>query len=83
MTEHRVTLPLPTADEVRAARKRAGLTQEQAALLVTRTTPNAYRMWQGYEVVAGPGKREMPAAAWELFLLLTDQHPGWRLTERK
>lgn len=49
----------PTADEIRAARDRAGLTQAQAAQLV-HALERSWQHWEG-------GKHAMPPAAWELF----------------
>ncbi len=49
----------PTPDEIRAARERAGLTQDEAAALVLSTL----RSWQRYEY----GERRMHPAIWELF----------------
>lgn len=58
-------------DQVRAARLRAGLTQEQAAYLVHLSS--AVR-WSEYE----RGVRQIDPARWELFLLLTNQHSRLR-----
>lgn len=62
----------PTA--IRAARTAAGHTQTEAGQIVGGTL----RTWQDWEA----GKREMPEAAWHLYLLRTDQHPAWRLLAR-
>lgn len=79
-----VRLPVPSPGEIKAARKAAGLTQQGAATLVSRSTAKAYRAWQGYEAdVASSAHREIPAAVWELFMLLTDQHPAARLAPRR
>ena len=78
----RITQPSP--QEVQAARIKAGLTQEQAAVLISTAQLKPYKTWQPYEVPAGQnGCRAIPLAAWELFLLLTDQHPIFVLGERK
>lgn len=70
----RVTAPTP--EQIRQARKAAQLTQAQAAQLVSPAQCQPYRTWQGYEVALGAkGHRAIPLATWELFLLLTDQHP--------
>ena len=50
----------PSQDDVRAARKSAGLTQEQAAQVISGTR-RAWQEWEG-------GRRNMPPAKWELFL---------------
>jgi hypothetical protein len=73
----------PTPEEVRAARKKAGLTQAEAAQLVSPAQGTPYRSWQSYEVATGkPGARVIPLAAWELFLLLTNQHPSHQMALR-
>jgi len=56
--------PLPMA--IRSARKKAGLTQAQAAAVVY--SPS-YRTWQDWE----SGKTPMPIGLWELFMLKTGQ----------
>lgn len=63
MSEHSADKsPLP--DEVKAARRRAGLTQTEAAALVHGTL----RAWQGWEAPTGqPGARKMHPGLWELF----------------
>lgn len=55
----------PAAEQVRAARGRAGLTQAQAAAIV-HATLNAWQRWE-------QGERRMGMASWELFLLKTGQ----------
>lgn len=76
-------LEQPTPDEVRQARKRANLKQAEAAQLVSSAQGQPYRTWQGYEVELGKtGHRAIPLATWELFLLLTDQHPTHRMVSR-
>ena len=57
---------MPTPDEIRQARLRAGLTQAQAAELIHVTT----RAWKYYEA----GQRAMPLAYWELFTLKKTRH---------
>lgn len=70
----------PTPEEVRQARDKAGLTQTQAAQLVSPAQVKPYRSWQCYEVAAGQKSgRAIPLAVWELFLLLTNQHPSMAL----
>lgn len=61
----------PTPDQIKQARKDAGLTQAEAANIVY----VSLRAWQHYE----DGKRGMPLANWNLFLLKTEQHPDFRL----
>lgn len=65
---------VPTPDELRAARRAAGHTQTAAGQLVGGTL----RTWQDWEA----GRNAMPASAWALYLLLTDQHPQCRLVPR-
>jgi hypothetical protein len=73
----------PTPDKVRAARERAGLTQTQAASLISTSEQKAYRTWQNYETpVSSSDHRPIPLSVWELFLLLTDQHPMLALRAR-
>lgn len=64
-----------TPDDIKSARIAAAMTQTAAGASVGGTL----RTWQDWEA----GKRPMPVAAWELFLLHTDQHPTHRLVERK
>lgn len=76
-------LEQPTPDEVRQARKRAKLKQAEAAQLVSSAQGQPYRTWQSYEVAIGQkGHRAIPLATWELFLLLTDQHPTHKMVSR-
>ena len=74
----------PSSEEVRSTRLAAGLTQSQAAMLVSPAQgKTAYRTWQHYEVKEGlPDHRAIPLATWELFLLLIDQHPCWTLVRK-
>ena len=70
----------PSPDEIRTARERAGLNQTQAAGLVSPATAAGYKTWSGYEQPVGTrNHRAIPLAAWELFLLLTKQHPSMHL----
>ncbi len=70
-----------TPEQVRLARKRAGLSQAQATALVADTVKGSYRTWQGYETPVGDkNHRVIPLAVLELFLLLTNQHPSYFLT---
>lgn len=72
----------PTPEQVREARERAGLTQTQAAQLVSSARTKPYRTWQGYETPFGvKDHRAIPLATWELFLLATGQHPTHKLTQ--
>jgi hypothetical protein len=58
------------------ARETAGLTQAQAASLVYLGAPSR---WGEYEA----GMRNIEPARFELFLLLTDQHPRYRIARRR
>ena len=55
----------PTPDEIKEARKKAGLTQTAAASLVHK----ALRSWQQWEA----GDRKIDLDTWELFLIKTNQ----------
>ena len=75
----RISAPRP--DEIRAARERVGLTPDSAGALVS-ASKQPRRTWEKWEKEIGTDKhREMPQASWELFLLLTDQHPSLKLAE--
>jgi|LNAP01.1.fsa_nt_gb hypothetical protein len=53
----------PAPEQVRAARKRAGLTPHQAAELVRETGKHLYRTWQSCELpVQTSGHRGIPLA---------------------
>lgn len=65
----------PSPTDIRAAREAAGLSQTAAGALCHRSL----RAWQFAEA----GERNLDAAAWELFLLRTGQHPTHRLIARR
>ena len=66
--------------EVRIARERAGLTQAQAAELVSPAQKVPYKTWAAYELPVGnPNRRTISLASWVLFLLLTGQHATLRV----
>lgn len=75
----------PTPKEIRAARKTAGLTQAEATALVSEAQgTSAYRVWQAWETPADKGNhRPMPLLVWEMFLLLTEQHPSLKLAKKR
>lgn len=75
----------PSPQEIRAARKAAGLTQAQATALVSEANgDSAYRVWQAWETPVGQGNhRSIPLLIWEMFLLLTKQHPTIKLVTKK
>jgi hypothetical protein len=76
-------LPSPTPAAIRQARDNAGLSQTQAAKLISAACTSPYRTWQSYEALAHTANhRSIPLASWEMFLLLTDQHPRFIITAR-
>ena len=80
MNEISSRLTQPTPDEIRRARVRAGLTQTQAALMISSASARPWRTWQNYESPVGQASaRPIPLATWELFLVLTNQHPHFSL----
>ncbi|WP_186214764.1 hypothetical protein [Burkholderia gladioli] len=77
-------LPQPSPEEIRAARKAAGLSQTEASQLVSDAGAKGYRTWQRYEAPLGSADhRPIPDGIWELFLLLTDQHPTHQMMSRE
>ena len=68
---------IASPQETKEARLNAGLSASEAAALVGVTTVT----WQRWE---GQTSRvtEIPYAHWNLFLLLTDSHPVYRLVEK-
>jgi len=60
--------PAPLSDDIRAARKHAGLTQTAAA----RTVHVGLRTWQDWE----SGSRRMHPGLWELFRIKVCVLPG-------
>lgn len=75
----------PSPKEIRSARKAAGLTQAQATALVSEAQgTSAYRVWQAWETPADKGNhRPIPLLVWEMFLLLTEQHPLLKLARKR
>lgn len=67
---------VPSATVIRIARAASGLTQAEAAELVHL---GAQPRWAEYE----RGSQPMDLARWELFLLLTNQHPIYRIALRE
>lgn len=77
-------LQQPSPAEVRQTREKAKLTQTEAAKLVSPSKTKPYRTWQNYEIEVGQkGHRAISLATWELFLLLTDQHPTHRMVSKE
>ena len=73
----------PSPAQVRQARENVGLTQGQAAQMVSMASVKSYRTWQNYETPVGRLEhRAIPLAVWELFLLLTNQHPTHGISPR-
>lgn len=68
-------LPEPTPEAVGQARRAAGHNQAQAAAL---TRLRHLSIWSGYE----SGRTHIDPARWELYLLLTGQHPTLRAVPR-
>jgi hypothetical protein len=66
----------PTREEVSVARRNAKHTQAEAADTVHLATG---QRWYEYEC----GRRKMDVARWELYLLLTGQHPNLMTKPRK
>lgn len=64
-------LPTPTPDEIKASRAATGLSGEDAAALIGLSSR---RDWWRYE----SGHTVMDPRSWALWLLATDQHPGYR-----
>ena len=58
----------PTQAQIRIAREISNLTQAEAAAVVH---AKHYSAWQRWETT-GSQHRQMPSAAWELFLLKTN-----------
>jgi DNA-binding transcriptional regulator YiaG len=70
MGKHRIQsdYAIPTADDVKEARRNAGLTQAAAAMTVF-STLNAWQKWED----DGPSGRMMHPAIYALFMLRTGQ----------
>ena len=65
---------VPTPDEVRAARERAGLTQAEAAAKVL----GSVRAWEKWESMDAAENRRMHPGLFQLFLIKTGQPvPDW------
>lgn len=69
-------LAQPTPEAVKAAREKAGQTQEQAA---SSAGLSSRVRWTEYE----NGTRQMEATRWTLYLLETGQHPTHKVIRRK
>lgn len=74
------TLTSPTMEQIAAARKRAGMTQKDAAALIGVKA----RSWRGWESSDDAlSATAMPPDRWFWFLVLTGQHPEYELVRRK
>lgn len=70
-------IPIPTPDQVRAARIAAGMTQSACA----ERFGYSLRGWQAKED-AGAGGRGLSVGEYEFLLLLAGQHPAFTLMGR-
>jgi transcriptional regulator with XRE-family HTH domain len=79
----KLDMPSPSGEELKAARIAAGLSQVQAAelmgyaLQVGSRGGVQSRTWQAME--SPTGDRNMQGPVFAMFLLLTGQHPAYRL----
>lgn len=78
-----IPLHNPSPDDVRNVRKRLKLTQLAAAQVTSVADGKSYRSWQNFETAKDKkNHRQIPRGTWELFLLLTNQHPHYFLVSR-
>ena len=81
-----LALPVPTGDQLKAARVAAGLSQAQAAELMGYPLQTGSRggvqsrTWQALESTTD--ERNMQGPVFAMFLLLTGQHPDFVLAPR-
>jgi hypothetical protein len=79
-------MPVPTGDQLKAARMAAGLSQAQAAELMGYPLQTGSRggvqsrTWQALESTTD--ERNMQGPVFAMFLLLTGQHPEFVLSPR-
>jgi len=79
-------MPVPTGDQLKAARMAAGLSQAQAAELMGYPMQTGSRggvqsrTWQALE--SPTDERNMQGPVFAMFLLLTGQHPEFVLATR-
>lgn len=82
----RLDMPIPSGDELKAARVAAGLSQVQAAELMGYALQAGSRggvqsrTWQALE--SPTDDRKMVGPVFSMFLLLTGQHPEFRLVQK-
>lgn len=85
-TMTRLDMPIPSGENLKAARMAAGLSQVQAAELMGYALQAGSRggvqsrTWQALE--SATDDRNMPGPVFAMFLLLTGQHPEFRLIEK-
>lgn len=71
----------PAPDEIRMLRTKCGLTQEQAAMMLKES--GHYQAWCSHEAREDLMRHhKISLAEWELFLLLTGEHPLYRLVPK-
>jgi transcriptional regulator with XRE-family HTH domain len=79
-------MPIPTGEQLKAARLAAGLNQAQAAQLLGYSLQTGSRgglqsrTWQALE--SSSDDRNMQGPVFAMFLLLTGQHPTLSLVEK-
>ena len=79
-------MPIPSGDQLKAARVAAGLSQAQAAELMGYPLQTGSRggvqsrTWQALESTTD--ERSMQGPVFAMFLLLTGQHPGFTLVPK-
>lgn len=85
MNRRVITLPIahrvddPSPEIIREYRLAADLSLHEAGQMVSTAKTGT---WKGYESMVATNQRKMPRSTWELFLLLIDRHPLYRLIAR-
>ena len=72
----RSKIPIPTPEQILEARVQADLTQDQAATIAGLSSGTRLAEYES-------GARRPHWSLWEMFLLLTKQHPRWKLVRRR
>ena len=86
MPAREIDMPIPTGEQLKAARLAAGLNQAQAAELMGYSLQTGSRggqqsrTWQALE--SPTDGRNMQGSVFAMFLLLTGQHPTLELVEK-
>lgn len=81
-----IPMPSPSGQQLKVARVAAGLSQVEAAELMGYPVQAGSRggvqsrTWQALESDSDP--RNMPGPIFAMFLLLTQQHPGYSLVDK-